>query len=252
MPILNPGDTDMVDTVYCYHLLKNIDANSFKYIERFGAACEIKALLPLSDISYCVSNGLKEEIKSAVKHLLIKHQPLEIIQNFLMPALDKTGRKYESGEIFLPQLLNSAEAAKAAFDIIKDQLPSSKRDSALKIILATVKGDVHDIGKNIVRVLLENYGYTVIDLGKDADIKTVAAEAVKNGVKLVGLSALMTTSVDNMEKTIAAVKKADKNITVMVGGAALTEAYAKKIGADFYGKDAMAAVAIANNVFKTI
>jgi len=253
LAIINPNNTDTVDNIYCYHQLKNIDKDSIEYINRFKTTEEIKpktaeTLFSENDISYCINNGMKEEIISAVNNLLTRHPPLDVINNFLIPVLDDIGKKYESGEIFLPQLLSSAEAAKAAFEIVKTKIPASDTNIKEKIILATVKGDIHDIGKNIVKVLLENYGYTVIDMGKDVEIEKVAQEAVKNGVKLVGLSALMTTTLENMETTIAAIKKANENIAVMTGGAVLTEQYAKKIGADFYGKDAMSAVAIAKKV----
>jgi len=256
MPIINPNDADMVDSIYCYHQLKNIDSGSSEYVERFTKTDETESgktkltLVPETDIAYCVKNGLKEEIKIAIKSLLLKHEPLDIVQNLLIPVLDEIGKNYENGKIFLPQLLSSAETAKTAFEIVKTNIPSTDSEHGQKIILATVKGDIHDIGKNIVKVVLENYGYIVIDLGKDVEIEKVVEEAVNNKARLVGLSALMTTTLENMEKTITAIKKANNTIAVIVGGAVLTEQYAKKIGADYYAKDAMAAVAIAKEVFR--
>jgi len=252
LPIVNPNDEDMMDAVYCYHQLKNIDKGSGEYIERFSQAEQTARAPQTNDISHCITNGLKREIKPVVNNLLDERAPLEIINHLLIPCLDALGEKYEKGEIFLPQLLGSAEAAKVAFDIVKRKIPPGDTDHKGKIMIATVKGDIHDIGKNIVKVVLENYGYAVVDLGKDVDVNVVVEQALKNEVKLVGLSALMTTTLENMEKTIATLKQADKNIAVMVGGAVLTEQIAKKIGANYYAKDATSAVSIAREVFAAV
>jgi 5-methyltetrahydrofolate--homocysteine methyltransferase len=267
MPIINPDDRDMTDAVLCYHLLKNIDAGSVEYIKRFGAAREAAqpkaepvakpgfqqtadaAEVTAGEVMHCVLNGLKAETVQLTAKLLESHSPMEVVGQYLMPALDEVGKRYETGEIFLPQLLSSAEAAKAAFELVRQNMPASESGPANKIILATVKGDIHDIGKNIVAAVLENYGYGVIDLGKDVEGSRVAAAAAESGAKLVGLSALMTTTLEAMERTVALVKRAGEDIAVMVGGAVLTEAYAKKIGADYYAADAMAAVGIAKKVF---
>lgn len=176
--------------------------------------------------------------------------PLEVVNTQLIPALDAVGQQFEKGTLFLPQLLMSAEAAKAAFEVIRTKLgtggESIKKE---KIILATVKGDVHDIGKNIVKVLLENYSYDVIDLGKDVPPELIVKTALDGNVKLVGLSALMTTTVANMEETIRRLHKAKPDCSVMVGGAVLTPEYAEMIHADSYSKDAMGAVRYANTLF---
>ena len=178
---------------------------------------------------------------------------MEIIDKELIPALDKVGDLFEQGKVFLPGLLSSATAAQQAFEIIKEKLASSNEESISKgkIILATVKGDIHDIGKNIVKVLLENYGYDVIDLGRDVEPSLVVETAVKENVKLVGLSALMTTTLKSMEDTIALIRKTPelKDTAVLVGGAVLTEEYAKKIDADYYCKTAAISVETANKFF---
>jgi 5-methyltetrahydrofolate--homocysteine methyltransferase len=168
----------------------------------------------------------------------------------LIPALDKAGNEFEKGKIFLPQLILSAGVAQAAFDVIKEKLvkTNSSPVSKGKIILATVKGDIHDIGKNIVKVLLENYGYTIIDLGRDVEYQAVVDAAIKHNVKLIGLSALMTTTLKSMEETIALVRKNNIDCKIWVGGAVLTPEYAEKIGADFYAKDAKESVDIAKKI----
>jgi 5-methyltetrahydrofolate--homocysteine methyltransferase len=172
---------------------------------------------------------------------------MEIINNYLIPALDTVGGKFEKGTIFLPQLIMSAEAAQSCFEIIKDKLAVSGEESVSKgkIVLATVKGDIHDIGKNIVKVLLESYGFTVIDLGKDVPPETVVSAAIEHKVKLVGLSALMTTTLGAMAETIAILNEKCPDCKTVVGGAVLTESYAKKINADFYARDAKQSVDIA-------
>ena len=169
----------------------------------------------------------------------------------MIPALDRVGKGFERGTLFLPQLLMSAEAARAAFDIIKEQMASSgvKQESKGSIILATVKGDIHDIGKNIVKVLLENYSYQVLDLGKDVPPEQIVEAAVKNHVRLVGLSALMTTTVPSMEETIRLLREKAPWARVMVGGAVLTQEYADTMGADRYCRDAMASVTYAEELF---
>ena len=168
--------------------------------------------------------------------------PLEIVNNELIPALDRVGKGFEQGKVFLPQLLMSAEAAKAAFEVVKSAMKGEVQEKKGKIILATVKGDIHDIGKNIVKVLLENYSYEVIDLGKDVPPETIVETAIAQDVRLVGLSALMTTTVVSMEETIKQLRAQKPDAKVVVGGAVLTPEYASSIGADCYAKDAMATV----------
>jgi 5-methyltetrahydrofolate--homocysteine methyltransferase len=176
--------------------------------------------------------------------------PLVIVNDHLIPALDKVGAAFEKGTLFLPQLIHAAGAAQAAFDVIKRKLSDQnvKAVSKGKIVLATVKGDIHDIGKNIVKVLLENYGYTVIDLGRDVDHQAVVDAAVRHKADMVGLSALMTTTLRSMEKTISLLRENRVPVKIMVGGAVLTPDYAEKIGADFYARDAKESVDIAKKV----
>ncbi len=175
---------------------------------------------------------------------------MDIVNNMLIPALDKAGVQFEKGEIFLPQLILSAGVAQAAFEVIREKMVSSNSApvSKGKIILATVKGDIHDIGKNIVKVLLENYGYTIIDLGRDVEYQAVVDAAKEHNVKLIGLSALMTTTLKSMEETIALVRENNIDCKIWVGGAVLTPEYAMKIGADFYAKDAKESVDIAKKI----
>ena len=200
-------------------------------------------------LSYAIENGLKKEGALVTEKLLETMSPMDIINEQLIPTLDKAGADFETGKIFLPQLIQSATVSQACFEVIKKKLISENSNpvSKGKIVLATVKGDVHDIGKNIVKVLLENYGYTVIDLGKDVEYEAVVKATLENDVKLVGLSALMTTTLKSMEETIALLRKNCK-CTVMVGGAVLTPEYAEKIGADYYSRDAKESVDIAKRV----
>ena len=198
-----------------------------------------------------IERGLKDGAHQAVTELLKEHGPLDIIDSEIIPALDRVGKGFEKGTVFLPQLLMSAEAAKAAFEVIKGAMESSGQVQEKKgtIILATVKGDIHDIGKNIVKVLLENYSYEVIDLGRDVPPEAIVREALERDVALVGLSALMTTTVPSMEETIRQLRAVSSTVKVMVGGAVLTEEYAATIGADAYCRDAMASVNYAEQVF---
>ena len=199
-----------------------------------------------------MEKGLKEEAGAAARNLLENREPLEIINEELIPALDSVGKRFEKGTVFLPQLLMSAEAAKIAFAVIKEKLAQNETspEKKEKVILATVKGDIHDIGKNIVKVLLENYGFEVLDLGKDVAPEKIVETAVKEQVELVGLSALMTTTVVSMEETIKLLRTEKPDCKVMVGGAVLNQEYADMIGADFYGKDAMQSVYYAQKILK--
>ena len=201
-------------------------------------------------LALSVEKGLREQAAQSAKQLLAEKEPLDVINTCMIPALDHVGKGFEAGTVFLPQLLMSAEAAKAAFDVIKEKMAESgqAREKKGKIILATVKGDIHDIGKNIVRVLLENYSYDVLDLGKDVAPEQIVREAVKQHVPLVGLSALMTTTVPAMEETIQRLRQEAPWTKIMVGGAVLTPEYAKTIGADTYCSDAMASVSYAQKI----
>ncbi|MCF0144864.1 MAG: cobalamin B12-binding domain-containing protein [Firmicutes bacterium] len=205
----------------------------------------------LSEIAYAVDRGLEGETAKAVEKLLQKKEAMAIVNEDLIPALDRVGQGFEKGDIFLPSMMQSAQAAQAGFDVIKKHMDDSgeKGESQGDVVIATVKGDVHDIGKNIVKVIMENYGFNMIDLGRDVPVEDVVKAVVDGNVKLVGLSALMTTTLASMKETIAAVKAAAPDCKVMVGGAVLTEDYAAEIGADFYCKDAMKSVEAAQKVF---
>ncbi len=252
LPIINPNVDAMTGAVRAYKLLANIDKNSVEFIKSYNNAPAKKqdttAKAEVS-LSYAIENGLKKEGALVTEKLLETLTPMEIINQQLIPTLDKAGADFETGKIFLPQLIQSATVAQACFDVIKKKLinENSAPVSKGKIVLATVKGDVHDIGKNIVKVLLENYGYTVIDLGKDVEYEEVVKATIENDVKLVGLSALMTTTLKSMEETIALLRKSC-DCKVMVGGAVLTPEYAEKIGADYYSRDAKESVDIAKKV----
>jgi len=202
------------------------------------------------NLEYCVVKGLAEESRRFAKELLLTERPDEIIDNRLIKALDEVGILYETGKIFLPELIASADAAKAAFEVLRESLKGEETESRGKIILATVKGDIHDIGKNIVRAVLENYGYTVFDLGRDVPLETVVDAAMREEAPLVGLSALMTTTAVSMELTIKALRAAGYKGKVMVGGAVITQEYADKIGADYYAKNANEAAGIAKTIFR--
>ena len=194
--------------------------------------------------------GLKEDAESYTKKLLLTEEPLSVIDKCIIPALDEMGSKFEKGKAFLPQLLMSAESAKSAFDVIKATMikDGKGRSKKYKIVLATVKGDIHDIGKNIVKVLLENYDFGVIDLGKDVDAREIIDTAKRENAKLIGLSALMTTTGPAMEETISLARKELADVKVVVGGAVLTQEYSDMIGADKYAKDAMEAVRYAESL----
>jgi 5-methyltetrahydrofolate--homocysteine methyltransferase len=195
-----------------------------------------------------VLQGRAGPMADVTRELLATHDPLDVINGCLVPALDEVGDRFERGEYFLPQLMASAEAVKAGFDVVRAAAPSAAADKGT-IVLATVKGDIHDIGKNIVRMLLENYGYSVIDLGRDVDPQVVVDAVVDNHVRLVGLSALMTTTVRAMEETIALLREQGVDCKVMVGGAVLNPEYAKMVGADYYAKDAAESARIAGELF---
>lgn len=252
--IVNPSSDEMMRSYYAYCALTDQDPNFEAYIQRFGgtdtAAPKGKKDSELT-LQAAIEKGLKEEAKEAATELLLTLAPLEIIDSHLIPALDAVGKGFEKGTVFLPQLLMSADAAKIAFGVLKEHLAASggSEKKKQKVILATVKGDIHDIGKNIVKVLLENYSFDVRDLGKDVDPELIVQTAVDEDIRLVGLSALMTTTVASMEETIRLLRREKPDCKVMVGGAVLNQEYADMIGADFYGKDAMQSVYYAQNVF---
>lgn len=254
--IINPSSEEMMKSYYAYHALMNLDSNCEAYIAKYaGQAAESSASPAVSGdmpLNRAIEKGLKEEAHH-ITGLLVKEQaPLDIINTYLIPALDNVGKGFEKGTVFLPQLLMSAEAAKAAFTILKESLAATGQqdEKKEKVVLATVKGDIHDIGKNIVKVLLENYGFDVIDLGKDVAPGLVVEKVLAEDVHLVGLSALMTTTVVSMEETIQQLRQKAPGCRVMVGGAVLNQEYADMIGADFYGKDAMQSVYYAQKLLQ--
>jgi len=272
LAIINPNNLAMMESLMAYKVLANIDVNSVKYIEFINAAKNDSATSENAKIDKTIANngfdsydtnalkamlgsaiekGMKEQCAKIINELLKQLAPMSIIDEVLIPALDRTGENFEKGKIFLPQLIMSATSASICFDEIKLAISKTSDNAVSKgtIVIATVKGDIHDIGKNIVKTLLENYGYTIIDLGKDVDPSLVVETVKKYNAKMVGLSALMTTTVVSMEETIKLLKDSKPDCKIMVGGAVLTEDYAIKIGADFYSKDAKCAVDIAREVF---
>ena len=271
-PIMNPGSKRFMDTVYSYRVLSVEDEGSTGYIERYAgwtdpykiAANPAAAQSASSDAASAVSttasadgdpirhmvvSGRKGEIAAETERLLADHDAMDLINNHFIPALDEVGVLFDQGKFFLPQLMASAEAARVGFDTIKRLMPAGEIADKGKICVATVKGDIHDIGKNIVKMLLDNYGYTVFDLGRDVDPQEVLKTVKERDIKLVGLSALMTTTVVAMEETIKLLHAEVPGVKIIVGGAVLTPEYAKQIGADYYAKDAAESARIAEEVF---
>lgn len=280
-PIMNPGSQRYMDAVRSYRVLNAEDLGSVQFIERYaGWGDPYKAPVNVSapanassstspaaapgtapaqdgasgaqdngELHHLVLTGRKADVPALVRDLLATHDAMDVINRMLIPALDQVGDKFDRGEFFLPQLMASAEAARAGFDTIRDLMPAGDVADKGKIALATVKGDIHDIGKNIVKMLLENYGYHVYDLGRDVDPQAVLDTVKQHDIPLVGLSALMTTTVTNMEETIALLRREAPGVQVFVGGAVLTPEYAQQIGADFYAKDAAESARIAERIF---
>ena len=269
---MNPGSKRFMDTVYSYRVLSVEDEGSTGYIERYAgwtdpykiAANPAAAQSASSDAASAVSttasadgdpirhmvvSGRKGEIAAETERLLADHDAMDLINNHFIPALDEVGVLFDQGKFFLPQLMASAEAARVGFDTIKRLMPAGEIADKGKICVATVKGDIHDIGKNIVKMLLDNYGYTVFDLGRDVDPQEVLKTVKERDIKLVGLSALMTTTVVAMEETIKLLHAEVPGVKIIVGGAVLTPEYAKQIGADYYAKDAAESARIAEEVF---
>ncbi len=252
-PITDSTNEALMDVIRSFKVLADQDKDSRDYIEAYSnVVAEKSAAASETDLKEIIIKGLKDEAKKVSTELLNQYDSLVIVNEFLIPALDIVGEKYEKQEIFLPQLIRSAETSKIVFEVIKEKSIKEGNEEAevKKILLATVKGDIHDIGKNIVKLILENYGYRIIDLGKDVDIEKVVETVQKENISLVGLSALMTTTVKNMEYTIQALKEKNPQVKIMVGGAVLTPDYAHMIGADYYSKDARGAVDIAREIFE--
>ena len=257
LAIINTEDRTMVESIDAYKVISNMDKGCLDYIEKFKFVSNDNKTkerknydnLTLED---AIERGLKEEAKDLTLKILESHDEHFVLDKVLIPALDVVGTKYDKGELFLPQMIQAAETVKVSLNIIKERLSKNNNTSSKgKIIVATVQGDIHDIGKNIVKIMLENYGYEVIDLGKDVPIEEVVKRAKEENIQLIGLSALMTTTVENMKKTIKALKENNINARVFVGGAVVTEEYAQKINADYYSKDAKSAVEIAKINFKS-
>ena len=254
LPIVNPNQKEIMDAISSFKALSGEDPSCENYIARFSQAEEAPkdpGIPSEMTIEKAILKGLKKETRELTRIQLETRPEMEVINEVLIPALDLVGEKYEKQEIFLPQLINSANAACEGFDLIKTEIAKRGGDSVSKgkIILATVQGDIHDIGKNIVKVVLENYGFQVLDLGKDVPPRTVVETAVREDIRLIGLSALMTTTVSAMKETIALLRQSGHECAVMVGGAVLTEDYAKEIGADYYARDAKASADIAKEYF---
>ena len=266
LAIMNPNAPEMMAAVRAYRVLTSQDPQSTDYVAAYAdvqiqtsqvsksapAAADVQINTAGGDALFeAVRRGLKTEARAAADAALTMREPLDVVNTSLIPALDAVGDGFEKGTVFLPQLLQAATAAQAAFEAIKAKIAASgqAQGSKGKIVIATVKGDVHDIGKNIVRVILENYGYDVLDLGRDVPPERVVEAVRQTGAPLVGLSALMTTTVPNMQATIEALHAANLPCKVMVGGAVLTKAYAEQIGADFYAKDAKASADYAKQIF---
>ncbi|HIR06688.1 MAG TPA: homocysteine S-methyltransferase family protein [Candidatus Pullichristensenella stercoripullorum] len=248
--IVNPLDAGLMDAAACHRVLFGYDADCSAYIARFAEA-EAAPTKPATALTLreAVLRGLRKEARVAAEELLKARAPMDIVEAELVPALNEVGEGFEKKTVFLPQLLMSAEAAGAAFEAVRGRIAAAGGQAGKgTVVVATVQGDIHDIGKNIARALLENYGYTVVDLGKDVPPQAVLEAVLQSGAPLVGLSALMTTTVESMEKTIRLLRE-KANVKIVVGGAVLTEDYAMRIGADFYARDAMATVRAAESVF---
>lgn len=266
LPIINPNDEDMMGTIFAFEMLHNRDENARNFIERYHDV-SLGTMTRGSDDSgtrsggmpegtenelfHVLEKGMKGETVHAVQKLLETKDEMAVVNDYLIPALDKVGQGFEKGTIFLPQMMQAATAAQGGFEVIKERLAASGKAGVSKgqVVIATVKGDIHDIGKNIVKVIMENYGFEMIDLGRDVPAETIVNTVVEKNIQLVGLSALMTTTLKSMEETIAAVRAAAPDCKFLVGGAVLTPDYAEKIGADYYCKDAMKSVEAAKEVF---
>lgn len=250
LPIINPLDKELMSTIDAFNVLYNYDKDATKYIQNQSQASTLSATHTSSfSLEEVVIHGIKDEVKKATEEALKEKEGLTIINEILIPALDKIGKDYETGKIFLPQLIQAAEASKIAFDVIKQTFKSAESTKG-PVIMATVHGDIHDIGKNIVKVVLESYGYKVIDLGKDVPKETVLEAFKKHHPKAIGLSALMTTTVVSMQETIELLKQEQDICPIFVGGAVLSQDIADDIHADYYTKDAMASVNLLNEIIK--
>ena len=259
--IINPHSQDMMRSYYAYLALSGLDDNFAEYIEFAEGAPSLDGgtvqqksgeKAAAEGLEGAIVKGLAESAATLTGELLATEAPLDIINQRIIPPLNAVGEGFEKKTVYLPSLLMSAEAAKAAFEVIKSSVKDGAESRKCKIVLATVKGDIHDIGKNVVKMLLENYGFAVLDLGNDVPAEKIVDSAISFGASLIGLSALMTTTAPEMAEVIKLLSERSATVRVMVGGAVLTEEYARSIGADFYGADAMAAVRYAEEVEKTL
>ena len=268
LPILNPLSQRYMDVVASWRVLSGQDKDAGHYIESYVnktvtyqsyvnrktenvmSTTDIMSPDREVDITQIVLSGRKMFIADAVRRALEERPPMEVINELLIPAINAAGERFEKGQFFLPQLMASAETVKLGFDVIRDRAKTGEVVSKGKILLATVKGDIHDIGKNIVKMLLSNYGYEIVDLGRDVDSDTVVEVTLREHIRLVGLSALMTTTVKAMAETVEKLRTAGADCKIMVGGAVLNEEYAKLVGADFYARDAQESARIAAEVFR--
>ncbi|WP_195269305.1 homocysteine S-methyltransferase family protein [Eubacterium sp. 1001713B170207_170306_E7] len=253
-PIMNPSDQGMMDAVAAFRGLWSHDKSCIEYVTKYktreSAPAPEKKGGALPDLKTMVVEGMKDEAAAATEALLKTQEPMAVVNDYLIPGLDIVGEAFETGEAFLPNLIFAAEAVQKSFEIIKQHLSAEEQIIKGRIVLATVSGDVHDIGKNILKVILENYGYEILDLGKDVGTEKIIETVQKENILLVGLSALMTTTVKNMAETVSQLHERCPETAVMVGGAVLNAEYAADIGADYYGKDAKAGVNIAQGIFE--
>ncbi len=270
LPIINPNDRDMMGTVHAFEMLHNRDKNAERFIQQYSdvslgtmtkggssgetggaGATQEEGTSSQPSLFHALEKGMKADTVHAVEQLLQTEDEMTVVNDYLIPALDKVGQGFEKGTIFLPQMMQAATAAQCGFALIKERLADSGGEQVSKgrVVIATVKGDIHDIGKNIVKVIMENYGFEMIDLGRDVPAEEIVKVVLEKDIKLVGLSALMTTTLKSMEETIAAVRNVAPACKFLVGGAVLTPDYAEKIGADYYCKDAMKSVEAAKEVF---
>lgn len=259
LPIMDPGDPEMIRTMDTHALIFGFDPDAKNYIARYTGWTQGEAVKTKSsnsegdenDLTYLIQNGLEEQTIEKVRNYLNAESPLDVISGRLIPVMDKTGVDFEKGRIFIPQLLTASRTAQKAFDVVKEKISESGQKGPSKgtVIIATVKGDVHDIGKNIARVVMDNYGYEIIDMGKDITPEEICDKVMETGAKLVGLSALMTTTLPNMEKTVSLIKEKAPDCLIMAGGAVVTEEYVKRIGADFYVEDAQSSARACEKVY---
>ena len=252
LPIINPNQREMMDAVAAFRVLSGEDEQCRAYVERFADAETARPAVATGGMTLedAILRGLKSDAARLAKAALETENELALVEGRLIPALDRVGADYEAGRAFLPQLLSAAQAAQAVFEVIRTSIAEQGGTPVKKgsLIIATVQGDIHDIGKNIVTTVLENYGYEVLDLGRDVAPETITETVVRKGVRLVGLSALMTTTLPAMEETVRQLRLLPESPKIMVGGAVVTPEYARGMGADYYAKDARQAVEIAREV----